>query len=128
MALMLKSTGCCAVREIYQLNHHKGDSLAAMKEFCRLHDYSAGGSLCGLYAFYIFTGVVKTDDKEPVGYGEAFEEFIRKNKLGTICRSVARVNRVNHPNHYVKVWVWAPSKDNLQAWWNKHKPERKAWS
>lgn len=128
---------CCAVGEISLLEHYEGAPEKAMKDFCKgfeqpsyaLGTYRRIGSKLGdISAFYVFTGVVGNKDGdddgdyvEEVSYGPEFAAYILKNRLGRVVESPARYNRVNHPTHLVKVWVWAPSVAGLNTWWEKHK-------
>lgn len=128
---------CCAAIEINGLDEFKGDSKKAMLDFCvnydNYDDYYGTTGFSDPGAFVIFTGIVKIDDnkydnhsKDPyreygTSYGQSFADFIVKNKLGQVVRSVARRNRVNHPNHFVRVWVWAPNYTNLRKWYKENK-------
>ncbi len=124
----IEQTQCCAVDEICHLSY-SNNAKDAMKDFC---DY-----LCGYEeeenekldpaAFYTFTGVVKFKGTECArnrgyyNYGKAFKAFILRNKLGMVTESQARPNRINHPNHVVKVWVWSPNATALNKWWRKNR-------
>ena len=136
--MYLNNTSCCAVDEIDGLAH-AGTPRQAMQDFCeRLHinrpyeperDYN--GQFRSSYdyydraetkpaAFYIFTGVEKVDEggnRVATGYGSKFAAYIKEQGLGSVTESVARKNRVNHPDHTVKVWVWAPSEQGLKEWY-----------
>lgn len=87
-------------------------------------------------AFYMFTEVFSTDDEDELqgcdcdndgycgcgnngpiklGYGTEFAAYIREHKLGALTESESRPNRTNHPEHHVKVYVWAPDLTVLKA-------------
>lgn len=123
--MYLSSTGCCAVKEICDLSAHR-TARAAMQAFCKSHKYYGEDKLGSISAFVTFTGVTKITKREyeqpsAPTYGQTFAKFIIDNNLGAVSESVSRVNRCNHPNHTVKVWVWCPSIKNLNAWWIKNK-------
>ena len=131
----LANTGCCAVTEITDLSDHK---LApdAMKAFCEevVGNWErnawpirvvAKDEPLHLGGFYIFTGVVEQKERTGKGrrptYGQNFAAFIRRHRLGHLTESVAVSNRLHHPNHLVKVWVWSPAPRNLNRWWKDHR-------
>jgi len=111
LLMILTNTQCCAVQEISDLSYHK-TAKEAMKTFCDEVGYFHQQRPA---AFYIFTAVVRQPRSKPT-YGQRFAELIRRNKLGELRESVARPNRLNHPNHLVKVWIWAPNERNLWKW------------
>ena len=125
--MTLHSMNCCACQELICLD--KGKPLSGekqMREFCNFlySDYSKRLSDPG--AFVIFTGVVKVrkgsdDDVDDTTYGPTFASYIKEQKLGSIKESVKVINRTNHPDHWVKVWVWAPNFEKLKAWYKDHK-------
>jgi hypothetical protein len=132
--------GCCAIQEICELGDYL-DGREAMLEFCRQisgneYDYNnvdswgspkyvSSGKVCPA-AFYIFSAVEACDwdddeDDPPVvqtkWYGRNFAAFIKENKLGTVVRGPRRFNH-NYRTHQVRVWIWAPDKKALQAWYS----------
>lgn len=116
---------CCAVGEIVDLNDYEGKPEEAMKVF--VNNFRCyGGAISGFSAFYVFTGVVRCSaSKYDCGckkhsYGKEFAAYIKKHRLGVLRESPGRVNRVNHPEHTVKVWVWAPSERRLIEWWKEY--------
>jgi hypothetical protein len=132
-----ESPGCCAVGEICELSDHSNPK-DAMLAFCRsLRGF--GGDLRPPDAFYIFTGVVGNinrpdysicengDDPEDVNqyeedveYAPKFAQYIRDHKLGPVKESVGRANKKFHPDHKVKVYIWAPSFRAIKAWWREN--------
>jgi hypothetical protein len=133
-----ENEGCCAVAEIDHLSEHDNPR-DAMMEFCRnLRMY--GGGIRHPDSFVIFTGVVGNvarpdysvsdsgpyDDEhvDDTSYAPNFAKFIRENKLGPVKESVARANKRFHPDHKVRVYVWAPSFKNLSKWWEANKDVR----
>jgi hypothetical protein len=114
--MYIEDTQCCAMREIAELSQHR-TAEDAMMGFCKAHI----GYYPSLFsAFYIFTGVVKQPGPYQSKYGPEFASYIKRNKLGIVTESVTRSNRVNHPDHLVKVWTWATSQRGLEAWCKKH--------
>lgn len=130
----LNHTGCCAVLEIDGLSGCKGPE-QAMSAVVELLFEEGGGEYEDIYrypqrkkktkvpvpGFILFTGVVscKCGDNCETGYGEQFEAFLRKEKLGVVKASAPRPNRLNHPSHKVKVWTWCPNPRGVTAWWKK---------
>ncbi len=127
----LQETRCCAVLEIDGLSDHSSPE-DAMKSVCeRLQEMEEDNRGWGEDddkpkslippGFIIFTGVVKCEKGAhrgcQTGYGEKFEALIRKERLGLVSGSCVRTNRINHPEHQVKVWTWAPSVKGLNRWW-----------
>jgi hypothetical protein len=123
----INDTGCCAMKEICGLEdtpttEQRLDDVCSMiaSDYCHGDDKLHASSVSG---FYVFTGVVASDyayhmGKKPT-YGQEFAAYITRNGLGTVTASVAARNRVNHPDHKVKVWVWAPNAKKLAAWYNR---------
>lgn len=134
-------SGCCCINEIFGLQYHKNDAKAAMLEFCQAKDqkkvygYGEDGAIMSLYGHYIFSAVVKDDHNDGKGdnntapygftYGDTFAKFIRDEGLGTVAESEPARNRVNHPNHHVKVYVWQPDLEGLQKWYKANMPTPK---
>ena len=120
-------TACCAMGEIGDLNLHKTPE-DAMKAFCKqFTDYYSKSELHDIGAFYIFSGVVRCQEGNADGcrcsnhdYAPKFAEYIKERGLGIVKESPGRRNRVNHPYHTVKLWIWAPSVKALQTWWKEH--------
>jgi len=147
--LEVSSTRCCAMNQIHNLHHHliNGkdgkmvfDGKGALKKIFgvwldsklryapktdssdyRIHRHCSG--------HYIFAGVInltgdlERERKSPgcadLTYGPKFAAFIKRNKLGTLASSLPEINRINHPEHTVKVWVWTPDPDALAKWFEK---------
>lgn len=130
--------GCCAVSEIIHLSDHP-TAKEALEEF--LSNYSNGGYYDNNYrwvngekidwteidAFIVFTGVEKTYRGAwhgiQKGYTKRFASYIKRHKLGDVTCSVLRRNRVNHPDHGVRVYTWAPSIQGLKKWAKKYMKE-----
>lgn len=57
-------------------------------------------------------------------YGQCFASYIEEHKLGALA-TVGRVENVKyHPRRMCQVWVWAPDKKALIAWYeDKHGPK-----
>lgn len=121
---------CCALNEIAEIGQDSNPE-DTLKKLCK----QSGWDLEQLGAFYIFTGVVRvaeprknedeeSDDYEDLTSGPALAKYIRENKLGNLKETVGRRNRVNHPLHTVKVWIWAPSLRNMLEWWKTRRPEK----
>lgn len=131
----INDTGCCAMKEICGLEDG-GTSEELLNDVCAS---IAGEGDCSYYSstdrnadklhigdvhgFYVFTGVVAADGYYHAGrrptYGQDFAAYITRNGLGTVTSSVAARNRVNHPDHKVRVWVWAPNAKKLAQWYNR---------
>jgi hypothetical protein len=138
----------CAAHVIGYLNEFEGPK-DAMIAFCKTHsDRYNGFEMRDPGAFILFTGVEDLtesdadyyrkkdgvdDDNEdysdeefpdpPLGYGGKFEKFILANDLGPVTGSELRPNRLNHPNHIDKMWVWCPDFERLKAWWEPHRAQ-----
>ena len=127
--MFIDDTCCCAMNQIDNLSGHR-TAKDAMLDFCeRVTDDEDDGwdetpTFSSLAAFYVFSGEVKRTDgtKVPLGgkYGPNFADFIKRNKLGSVVCTEAHPNRVNHPKHIVKIWVWHPDLKRLMAWRKKH--------
>jgi hypothetical protein len=133
--MYIEEAGCCAVSEICDL-HSSRTAKGAMLSFCDSQMTNDGYDPWGardrrqnsddLSAFYIFTGVIKLTEPQHgwqggVTYGPRFAKFIKDNKLGEVSTLRGHPNRVNHPDHVVKVWVWHPNKRNLSIWYRENK-------
>lgn len=133
----LIATACCAVEEIDGLANWD-DPKDAMTDLCERMLKDADGYDERVYrnkqsgpndlivpGFITFTAVVGyTDKAEKHTYGPKFAAFIKRHNLGTVVESPVRVNRMNHPTHKVKVYVWATSLDGLTKWWVKNDPQK----
>lgn len=129
MSITLYDLECCAGKEVAGLMNTKTPE-QAMKEVCHgLKKF--GGNLGTPPGFILFSAIVKVDEKaddlnneylsnhglKNLGYGEAFAAYIKEHKLGTVTKCPARPNRINHPNHIVRMWMWCPDPKRLTAWW-----------
>ena len=133
------SESCCAVKEIYDLRDHDGDSSKAMLEFCCLQRIYGGDGELSLASFYLFSGVerfIGNPYPKPEGkskwqidewkdlikkrYASKFAKFIRENKLGRVVTLPGAPNRLNHPKHIVKVFLWTPNVEALTKWYQQH--------
>ena len=132
--LQIKGLTCCAFQEISGIEE-VNDPKESLLQLCR-HvwperriDY---GDKIHPSAFYLIHGVVKIaeddyyDEEDEIGAVERLATFIRKNKLGTIVAGPTRKNRVNEPGHSVRGYIWAPSEDNLWAWWKQNRSKKDA--
>lgn len=126
--LLIKHTACCAVDEIFQLSHHT-TAKDAMKAFCKRVYEEHAGTMLGrpkiTQALYLFTGVIRhTDGSKPetnFTYGPEFAQFIKDNGLGKVRASFSAANRLNHPTHVVKAWLWRSNEKAVKTWWKKNK-------
>lgn len=132
----LNDTNCCAVMEMAHISENEGPE-EVIREVCESvwgdsyydPEWDDPPSQNKPQAFYTFTGVVgykkgSDDEGENTDYAPKLAAYIRRHKLGIVTESPARYNRTNHPDHKVRVYVWAPSARKLKEWWNKRKPER----
>ena len=116
--------GCCAFNEIRDLQSVRTAEAAMIAFYQQVRLSPWGGDFAlNLGAFYIFTAVVtiKGSGKPCRPYGQEFANYIIKNKLGSLQKTVIRLNRKNEPGHAVRGWIWAPSKANMHAWYKAHK-------
>lgn len=121
--------GCCAVHEITSLREAGKTGEEAMRNFThQLWGRNSYASQAQVGAFYIFTGVHRYSKemkmKAPT-YTQNFASFIRENGLGAVTASVIRRNRGIHPEHFDRVYVWAPNEVKLRAWWEADTAEQK---
>jgi hypothetical protein len=126
------STHCCAIEEIHRLSDHPKSEDALRKILATMIGCYPPNSTLEVYyrsipAFLWFSGVIECKEgRLPViggtnfTYGPNFAEFLRKNKLGTVTSGPSQWNRVNHPNHKVKMWVWQPDPKRVVAWWKEN--------
>jgi hypothetical protein len=142
MALEINNMKSCAVQEIHRLENYNHDPKGAMISFCEQQLYSASGlkwqgfstkpnQIFGAYVFNapIYGSSPRDNTKPPQppygeSYGDQFADFITNNKLGTVVATPVTWNRVFHPDHGNKVWVWCPDQDALKAWYAPYKAER----
>lgn len=112
--LDFQSTSCCGVDEIVDLGS-RNTTRGAMLDVCNNYIRREWNNsfVDDFPAFLSFTGVMK------YGYGQEFANFIRKNKLGTVRESVARVN----PNsgNRIKMWIWAVNRTAMRKWYKDNK-------
>lgn len=138
-------THCCAIQEISGLRMHKTPE-EAMEAFCKANlddgtPLAFKGYRCqgkNLFSFYMFTGSVPiagrvggTEYVEGQGfqplnkdYGPRFAEFIRTRGFGSVTESPAIPNKAFHPDHANVIWIWAPDRASIEAWWTKRKADK----
>lgn len=127
-------TQCCGVEEIHDLSSHS-TAEETMMGLCDAltydgyndREYRHGSSHSGdliIPGLITFTGVVGYTDvtRANVTYGPNFAAYIKRHKLGQVTCSSISTNRVNHPTHKIRLWVWKPSISGLIKWWKKHGP------
>lgn len=135
----LTQTQCCAIEEISELSTHATPE-DAMADLCEAMEYGAADSYNDreyrnresndddliIPGLLTFTGVVGyTDgDTDDTTYGPKFAAYIRKHKLGRVVEGPVSTNRMNHPTHKVRLWIWKPSVKGLTKWWKANRPER----
>lgn len=142
--LEINSTNCCAVNQLHHLHTQidpktgEFDPKGVLKrmfeswwKYKLQYPESKSSYKIESYCFghYIFTGVVELKGNvslesrgagcKDLTYGPKLADFIKKHKLGRVVGSRPEINRVNHPNHLVKVWVWTPNVENLEKWFVK---------
>lgn len=133
----IRNLSCCGIQELTDISdlpnpdsvimrlvqqHYRPASRYYGARKPRLHRFSG---------FYIFSEVAVTYDEDnrarksskptcQVGYGKALARYIRTHKLGHVSASRTARNRVNHPDHGLIVYTWAPSQRGLRAWAANH--------
>lgn len=131
------STQCCGLNEIHNLSAYDTRSEEAMLAFCegqlehnnkyKKEIASVKNAIC---THFFFTAAVQPKeivDEDKVAksnYGQAFADFIIKNKLGVVGSTPATVNTAWHPDHSVKAWFWTPDFNNLRHWYVKRRGPR----
>jgi len=133
--MRLVNTSCCAMEEISDLRDNAGRPHKTVKQLCEEFWGPPTKSIWGcrqeirpesVPAFIIFSGVEHCDkdgddDIVDTGYAQELADYINENNLGIVTRSVKRKNRVNHPDHTVRIYIWAPSPKGLIEWYKKNK-------
>lgn len=117
-------TSCCGVADIDGLSYGQSAE-TSMLEICQ--DLACDGdgrdldaNLTG--AHYLFTAVIQ-EGRTRYTYGPDFKAYILKHKLGTVTQSPVRANRGNHPDHWIRAYLWQPNVRSLKAWYKKHKED-----
>ena len=109
--MTINRTNCCGLRELNDLCDYRYNPERALKDFCSsfFHGQQDDEDLA---AFILFTGVSKER------YGQRFASLIKKNKLGKILETRAKLN----PNSgsIIKTWIWDINRPATRAWDNKH--------
>lgn len=141
--MKIQGTSCCAVYDIEELRE-SDTAQEAMMDFCR-HVYGTEHLLEPRYnevkkvcpedlrynspdAFYMFTAVVgHKNSKHKPTYGPDFAKLIENEGLGELVVSKARPNRMNHPDHLVKVWIWTPAASKVKAWYVRELKAANLW-
>ena len=108
----INQTKCCGIGEIDRLgtNPLPGE---ALKDVVR-------GIIDSGYVFVTFSGVTTRfqRDHTHVGraddYGQKFEDYITRNRLGKVTRTDTVVNPKTW-NH-IRLWSWEVDKDALRGW------------
>jgi hypothetical protein len=129
---------CCGLQEIDDLQSHDSPK-EAMEDFCSAtlsKNMYTGRITNNMGNIYIFSGVervsnakiktYKNGQAEPetlgwvdpvkIKYASEFAAFIRRNKLGVVKESPARSNRLNHPNHMLKCYIFCPDGKAISKW------------
>ena len=133
--MVIRSTGCCGVQELQYISSHPTPQ-EVLKDLCDRMRKPAKTTAEQHYALsgkphghYIFTGVIRHRKGEGAPtqdgkYGPNLMAYIRQHNLGTVVESAEGPNRVNHPTHIIKVWVWTPAPRMLQAWYEANYGKR----
>lgn len=102
-------------------------ALANMKQFCKesFNNRLSSDPTKNFYCFYFFSEAVykSPDMKRYSGYGYAFADLIRSEKLGDLIETEEVVNVAFHPDHSNKMWVWTPNPAEVYKWYVKNCPE-----
>ena len=126
----VRATSCCGLKELSWIQSETTPA-GDVKAFCQHHKGLQGtlnkASIPGLV---LFTSVEKLSKSATytvkTGYGSKLAAYIVRNKLGTVTKSPMRVNRVNHPDHHLVGYFWAPSIAGLERWWKTNGKGRKS--
>jgi hypothetical protein len=125
MAGLAQLEACCGVGEIQYLEG-SGTPEEVLKDIGDdlWGDGCAYGDPMDPYAHMIFTEVCKVTVNGKVSktanYGAELAKAIKKHKLGTVMITKMAVNPQHaekHDRHYIKTYVWTPSKTALKAFW-----------
>lgn len=107
----IKSTGCCAMKEIDNLSH----ATTAEEAMVVVGPYLLAERR--EIPFMLFSGVTNRYQSDHASsrldnYGQAFEHYIRDHKLGTTTKSGEQRNP--RTGNGVTVWIWEPNFMNLR--------------
>lgn len=138
---------CCGLQELGDLQEYDSPQkamLAFLGQVFTKNRYTKTFDATNIGNIYIFSGVervtnngkpiptYRNGEKEPdydpisdrypvkIKYASEFASFIKKNDFGLLRSCPAKSNRLNHPNHMVKCWIWCPNIPKLKAWYTKH--------
>lgn len=115
----IQETACCGVKEIDGIMGQRSriivrDAIRGLLEF-----YDDGMNLnC---AFLTFSEVIKGKKKEyKRQYGAELAEYIKENKLGTVKKSISKVN----PNsgNTIRMYIWETKPENMMNWFKENFP------
>lgn len=107
--------GCCGVAEIQYLADETTPT-SALREIASEFFTGSQGAGVGEWAHLIFTEVSNHAGKKQT-YGADLAALIRKERLGTVTVSRAKINP-NHrnPAHWIKVYTWAVDAKRFYKW------------
>ena len=132
--MQLRSTACCGLIEMYGMgtvDDPKAHLLSVCKSWWpapQMPNMAHRWMIATVHGQYMFHGVVKYTGSKDGRYSETAAEnlakYIRRHKLGTVVGSKPAANRVNHPDHILRVFVWNPDVDAMKAWYQKNCPDK----
>lgn len=122
MALEVKRTQCCGMREITNLSHAPSAAQAMQDFVTRLHlegRYAINWPQGWTFSLVVFTGVVGRQQADHASdrrdnYGQAFATMIEANRLGSVTATPPMVN----PNtgNTIQAWIWGIDREAFAAW------------
>jgi len=101
---------CCGVMELDGLHFFPDPKKALLDMHANLW---AGNKYKRRVPFILFTGDVNRY------YGQALAAFLVENRLGTV---LASEERKNWTENTIRVWIWSPDYEKLEAWYKEHEP------
>ena len=120
MAIKVRSTGCCGLRELDQL----GTEPSAESALLNLRQqFASGGDLSNI-SFLLFTGVTSRSQEDHTGvsrkddYGAGFASFIHTEGLGGVVKTEPRQNPKTR--NWIACWLWTPDQAAIGKWFAAH--------
>lgn len=111
MAIELRQTGCCGMKEIDNLSHVALPADALRDIALPLHITKT--------TYAIFSGVTKRTAPDHASsrmddYGRSFADYLLSMGLGNVIQTNEALN-LRSGNH-LRVWVWQIDRDALHRW------------
>lgn len=118
MACCLQGTGSCAMAFLSSLSSHTSPQ-DAVRHLIKSNFLTLVPKEAIQHPYAHITFIQGSTYSGP-RYGELFAQYLVEHNLGEVYTPGVRNNtKFYGENHPCQMWVWTPSKEGLEKWWNE---------